>query len=390
MTKVDPAILESPGAYDIDAIWAVCLALGTTPAGWPGAAEKQKSRVTNMEPEKAISQTRDFSRETYKRPPMPTQFRCPAFGAKVVRRRCAGGNGGLLPLPCGACSECYGAWRWGKGVRYTEGVRRRLKQTLVILDDLDDDAQAAEVREYVGNRLRCLRVGILSRGENYLWRAVVVTADALDSHDVDLLQRALARRYPGKTATVQTRGVRPGEIEDWLPGRNMTAGNHKPVVFSPGWIRPEQDATAWLQFNDGIVEDVPTDQPMVTEAKHVCPKCDNLGLMFPLEGPDAKAHREVHALVYANNWLSECLINYHALAALVDVVDKGDRVAVGQAVGNMVAVGQYDGPSRLWRELARALCYDGLAVQPNNPFGLRLNANAEAWHYLAMSYVVWP
>ena len=132
-------------------------------------------------------------------------------------------NSDYKPLPCGECPKCLEAWAWRKLYRYSEGVRRSHVQTLITVDGLADDNEAAEVRSYLGNRLRCTRFSILSRNPDgpSLWRCVVVTQEAISDQQTSLARHFTSQRYPTAEIAFSDRMVSPDylrqfvERQDW-------------------------------------------------------------------------------------------------------------------------------------------------------------------------------
>ena len=174
----------------------------------------------------------------YQEPPLPVSMRCPTFGRQYKVRRCVMGTINYQPFACGECPQCREAWAWRKLYRYSQGVRRSHVQTFILVDGLADDHEAADVKAYFANRLRCTRFSILSRNpDTYLWRCVVVTQEPISRQQSVLGEHHAAQRYPTAEIAFCDRMVNADSLRPYLNGKAMTPGGHKPTQFSQDWIK---------------------------------------------------------------------------------------------------------------------------------------------------------
>ena len=322
-------------------------------------------------PKNTLNQQSGGQRLEYQTPKLPASMRCPFFGMEKYKvRRCAMGRIDFKPFACGKCPQCFEAWVWAKLTRYSEGVRRSNVQTLITVDGLADDSAAAEVRTYLGNRLRCTRFSIISRNpETYLWRCVVVTAEAISRRDYVLAEYHTALRYPTALIAFSNGMVSPDYLRQFLHAKNETPGGHKPTQFSQGWIAPISDDPAY-QWSDGIVGCLPAGATPVKPAKHVCQGCRETQEKYP----DVEGRAAHNAMA----WLEGRRVEYQALADMV----AGDTDAYRRLFPDR----DYEGPKRLIADLVAALHHEPASISRHNPRGMVLRHDARLAMVLAYAH----
>ena len=337
----------------------------------------QNSAIRSNNPIAQVCDGGIDERIDYILPYLPTSMRCPLYGRKYKVRRCIVGNISRQPLSCGECPQCLEAWAWHKTIRYTEGTKRRKSQTIIVVDGLADDSEAASVRQYLGGRLRRRRFTILSRNpDTYLWRCVVVTADSLDGRDTRLAEYHMEQRYPHASVCFEDRRVYADELSRYLNGKTVTPNGHKPTQFSQDWIT-ERPAVDTYQYDDGIVETLGSGAPRVTATKHACPSCNNIQARYPLD--IRLAGSKVH--------INEELIAAANVSAMLDG-QRMDYEALTTGIGEVLPGSDYPGGGidRVIADLRAALEYKAESVSANNPHGMVLPHDARLALLIAYSH----
>ena len=345
--------------------------LERAPGQWYGMQPIPPPTNTGFNPENTLNPVLSGVGLDYQEPKLPASMRCPFFGMdKYKVMRCASGIANYQPLPCSKCPQCREAWVWRKLYRYSEGVRRSNVQTLITVDGLADDSAAAEVRTYLGNRLRTTRVGIINHTPDDRWQVVVVTAEAISRHDYVLADKFTALRYPTAEIAFCDRMVSPDYLRQFLNCKNKTPGGHKPIQFSHDWITEASNNT--YQWNDGIVGCLPTGAPALKPAKHVCQGCRETQEKYP----DVEGRAAHNAMA----WLEGRHMEYQALADMV----AGDMEAYRRLFPNH----DYEGPKRLINDLWRSLVHQPEAINRYNPRGLVLRHDARLAMVLAYAHTL--